>query len=337
MNQSLSALPAVETPLPTNLPSASIVIEWENARLAEAERAMRMLTELARQTDEIAASSSRQVDIVVLYNPEAIQRSDLEAMFAHARALDRWAFPVRLVEAGERTYYEQKNFGAGSTTGELVVLIDSDVVPEAGWLERMLSGFEDPEVGVVCGSTYIECDSFYDRSIALFWLFQLRTDRDEIEPADRFFGNNVAFRREVIRANPFPAQNTFRGHAYLLAKSLQEKGVKMVRQTGARVSHPPPNGLRHFINRAMCEGHDHAIRECIRGRKRPRRFDVRTFRQRMGAATSRIAQGYRDVSLSPVGAVGAWSVALAYNSCWLTGKLLCAINPEIVPKHFPMR
>jgi hypothetical protein len=64
---------------------------------------------------------------------------------------------------------------------------------------------------------------------------------------------------------------------------------------------------------------------------------LKTFRQKMRQSTHRIACGYRAVHLSRAGAVGAWCLALAYNSLYLAGHLLSAVNPAIVPRYFPIR
>jgi hypothetical protein len=188
----MPGLVPASSPAPTprgNAASLSIVIEWENARLAEAERSLRMLGELARQLDDLARTSSRAVDILLLFNLAVMAEAAIEALIDHVRPRADWPAMIRLLPSGERGYYEQKNFGVQHTAGDIVLFVDSDVVPEPGWLERLLTSF-DPEVGVVCGSTYVERGSFYERAVALFWLFPLRLSGEG--------------RRTVIGENPFP-------------------------------------------------------------------------------------------------------------------------------------
>lgn len=317
----------------SNLLSLSIVIEWENARLSEADRALRMLEELSAQLLAETRGSSRPVEILLLHNPEAVPAATIEGMIDGVRPRGQWPARFRIVASGERTYYEQKNFGVANTTGDVVLFVDSDVVPEPGWLRTLLAGFDDPEVGVVCGSTYVEPASFYERAMALFWLFPLRRPEEGVEEAQSFHANNVAFRREVISVNPFPELPYFRGQCRALARGLRESGVAIVRHTGARVSHPPPNGLRHFVNRAMAEGHDEALRERRRGRK-PVKSSFKSFGRRTRAAMGDITHRYHEVGLSPVGAAGACGLAVSYYALRLTGQLLTWANPEIVRRHF---
>jgi hypothetical protein len=320
----------------SNVPSLSVVVEWENARLSEAQRSLRLLAELVGQLDAERAGSSRAVEVLVLHNPEAVDGAAIEAMIDRVRPRERWPARVRLLASGERGYYEQKNFGVRHTTGEIVLFVDSDVVPEPGWLGRLLAAFDDPEVGVVCGSTYVEPCRWYDRAMALFWLFPLRSTRDGLEETGSIYANNVAFRRALIEANPFPDLPTFRGQCGSLARSLRAQSVRIHRHTGARVSHPPPNGLRHFVNRAMAEGHDEALRDRLRGRRKVLKPSLKDFGRRMGDSTRRIAREHREVGLGPAGAVGAWGLALGYYGCKLAGRLLTAANPAIVRRHFPI-
>jgi hypothetical protein len=316
-------------------PSLSIVVEWENARLAEAQRPLAMLAELARQLDELAARDGRPVELALLHNPQAVATDALAAMIDGVRPAGTWAAEIRLIASADLGYYEQKNLGVERTRGEIVLLLDSDVVPEPGWLAKLLGCFGDPAVSVVCGSTYVVLDGLYERAVALFWLFPLRTEEDRLEATKSFYANNVAFRREVIAANPFPRLPTFRGQCRMLSQTLRERGVRIWRHTGARVSHPPPSGLRHFVARALCEGHDEAVRDRARGRS-PAARGLKEFGRRMRYASGRIASDRAAVGLSPMGAVAAWGLALAYYGLKLGGRLLTGLDPRIVRRRFPI-
>lgn len=316
-------------------PSLSIVVEWENARLAEAQRPSAMLAELARQLDALADADGRPVELVLLHNPHVIEHAALAAIIDTVRRRNGWAAEIRLIASAGRSYYEQKNLGVERTQGDLVLFLDSDVVPEPGWLAKLLSCFDDPAVSVVCGSTYVVLDGLYERAVALFWLFPLRPEEERLEEAKSFYANNVAFRRELIAANPFPSLPTFRGQCRMLSQTLRERGVRIWRHTGARVSHPPPSGVRHFVARALCEGHDEAVRDRARGRS-PAARGLKEFGRRMRYASGRIASDREAVGLSPAGAVAAWGLALAYYGLKLGGRLLTGLDPGIVRRRFPI-
>lgn len=314
-------------------PSLSIIVEWENARLAEAQRPLAMLAELARQLDELAESDRRWVELVLLHNPSVVAGGDIAGMIDTIRPRTAWPAAIRILRSSNRAYYEQKNFGVENSSGDIVLFLDSDVIPEPGWLRRLVACFDEGDAQVVCGSTYVALHSLYDRAVALFWLFPLRPEEERLEETKSFYANNVAFRREVIAAHPFPSLPTFRGQCRMLSAALRAQGVRILRHTGARVSHPPPNGIRHFVARALCEGHDEALRDQARGRGLVGR-GLREFWRRMGYATSRIVADRAAVGLSPAGAAGAWGVALAYYGLKLTGRLVTGLDPKIVRRHF---
>src|SRR5690606_19382970 len=134
--------------------------------------------------------------------------------------------------------------------------VDSDVVPDEGWLAQLVEALEDPAIRVVGGETYLSTDSFYDRLCAGFWNFDVRRPGEGIYKARNFYANNVAMRREIAERFPFPDGETYRGQCARLAKDLRANGITLHRIRSAAVSHPPPEGLRHFVHRAVCQGHD---------------------------------------------------------------------------------
>ena len=198
---------------------------------------------------------------------------------------------------------------------------------------------EDPEVEVLCGSTYVDCTGFYDRAFALFWLFPLRIETDGLERADMFFANNVAFRRRVIEANPFPTSGPFAAKQ-ALSKVLADKGIAIVRHQGARCAHPPLADHPAFYQSCLARRarrRDRAVERRGRRLGKLARRSLRTFRQRMGRATSRIAQGYGTVGLSPVGAAGALEPRLSLQQP-LPDRTAAGCDPSgLVPRHFPIR
>ena len=133
-------------------------------------------------------------------------------------------------------------------------------MPEPGWLAALIEPFRDPKIEVAGGNTYIDPANLYSKAFALFWFFPLRSSGGGLTPSDRFFANNVVFRRDLFLAYRFPDLPLLRGQCWALAEALQRDGHRIYIQNEARVSHPPPNGLQHYARRALCEGHDNAFR-----------------------------------------------------------------------------
>lgn len=318
------------------IPSLSVVIEWENAKLSELDRACRMLDALLAQNRALAARLAAPTEIILVHDraevdPELIRRFLADAM---AEGDD---VTVELAGTDGLPYYEQKNAGARRARNELVVFLDSDVVPDPGWLEGLVEPFRDPGVQAVCGSAYVEPVSLYSKAFALWWVFRCDPGRSGLEPTGRFYANNVAFRRELFLGHAFPALPTFRGQCIRLAHVLHEAGVTILRQHGARVSHPPPNGIGHFVRRAVCHGHDMALApelfDELPGAHPALRPFLRWVRScREAAWHSRTS--FRRVRLTPAGAVAATGIAVAFYTLFLAGELLSKLAPSMVRRRF---
>jgi hypothetical protein len=309
----------------------SVIIEWENAKLSEFGRARRMLEALAAQTRELERELWRPRDLVILYDPAAVDRRSLEAVAGEAMGvLPR--LQIKLVAAGGLRYYELKNFGATQTDAELIVFLDSDVIPEAGWLRRLLEPLTEDGVDVVAGDSHVSLDTLYSKAFALFWVFPLRAVSDELRPAEAFFANNVAFRKPVFDANPFPQHRKFRGQCTDLAAALKAKGFGIYVHDGARVDHPPPNGLRHFLSRALCAGHDQV---CVASSPSLRKA-WRRYTRNMRHANQRIARHGTEVALGVVARLAAHAIAFAYYSVFFAGECVTLVAPSVVPRYFPV-
>src|SRR5262249_45549030 len=146
--------------------TVSVIIEWENAKLSELDRARRMLSQLGKQMEAAAAKRQLSADLIVLYDNEAIDESIPREAVAGAIPAERWPGSIRFEPAPHQRYYEQKNTGAKLSNADVLVFLDSDVIPDDGWLEGLLSAMEDPKVQFVGGETYHATDTFYDKMFA---------------------------------------------------------------------------------------------------------------------------------------------------------------------------
>src|SRR4051812_7314277 len=154
-------------------PSFSIVVEWENARLSGAERAGRALRELISQVRELSADLVRPPQLIVLHEQQIVSRDVVERAVSKACGAEP---PCEvLIHATEGSdYYGQKNEGAQLASRRYVLFLDSDVIPEPGWLRSLVDSLR-PGVDVVGGDTYVETQSFFGRAFGLFWFFPVRS------------------------------------------------------------------------------------------------------------------------------------------------------------------
>jgi Glycosyl transferase family 2 len=318
------------------LPSITVVIEWENARLSELDRARRMLDALLSQNRALADRLAAPTGIVLVHDRNEVDPETIRQCLAGAAAPGDDVV-ADLAGTDGLSYYEQKNFGARRARSELVVFLDSDVVPEPGWLEGLIEPFRDPAVEAVCGNAFVEPVSLYSKAFSLWWVFRCDPERTGLEPTERFYANNVAFRTALFLRHGFPPLPTFRGQCVRLARSLREAGVTILRQHGARVSHPPPNGIGHFVKRALCHGHDIALAPELfddlpgtRPALRPFLRWVRSCRE----AAWHTRTSFRRARLSPAGAVAATGIAVAFYTLFLAGELLSKVAPAVVRRRF---
>lgn len=247
-------------PQPSNL--VSIIIEWDNARLSAASRAISMLEALRHQASEAAFDA----EFLVLFDDEQINADDLrDLIHQHLVAGALSQARCELVPAGQTRYYDLKNKGAQMAKGEIIVFVDSDVLLEANWLNELTAPLRsDPQVHVVAGETYMSTNSLMEKAFALHWFFPLRTTPAKAKhPAQFFFANNVAFRRVSFLAQPFPTipDGMTRGACNRLAAQLLQSGEVIWATPAAKTSHPAPNGLHHFFERALAQGRDWALNE----------------------------------------------------------------------------
>jgi hypothetical protein len=316
----------------------SIVIEWENARLSELARSHRMLESLALQIAALDGRFFALCQIVFLYDRDSAQRPLIEQAVARRLAAVLAPGQLRLVDTEGLDYYQLKNFGARQCEGDVVVLLDSDVVPEADWLVKLIAPFRNPRAAVIAGTSYIELVGIYSKAVALWWLFPLRSEASGLRRVRRFWANNVAFRRSLFLASGFPDTANFRGQCLLLAGRLKRQGIPLVERSDARVSHPAPNGWRHFVCRGLCQGHDDVmLMDLVHTPEAATwRASWARYMAKLAAAYSRIRVQRARVGVGALGAAIAMLLAVAYFGLMFAGERIALRRPAVLRKYFPI-
>jgi hypothetical protein len=308
----------------------SIVLEWENQLRSGRMRAVDIVRELSRQ----AGALEHSVELVVVADAELAECDHL-AQELVARTGGTFVSLRVLAVSGAR-YYGQKNIGAAAANGELIVFCDSDARPEPAWLRRIVAAFEDPDVEVVSGSTYVETTGTYSKAMAPTWIFPLRQS-GPAHPSLWFFANNVAFRSAAFPG--FPSRpDQLRGACEQLARQLAAEGHRMVKVPEARTVHPPPRGLVHFVRRAMAHGHDDLTKHTEAGATRHARVrwvlghGRHEIRRRLGALRAHRT----EVRLAAYEAPTAALIVVAYTVIATVGGLVSVVAPRAVPRFFSM-
>jgi len=319
--------------------TVAIVIEWENALLADAGRAHRMLSTLGQQAQVYARSHNTRFELLIAYDPGeidiAVPRASVDGQLDPAN----WPGSIRYIAAPGLHYFEQKNLGAATSSAETVIFLDSDVIPDAGWLGHMLDAVDRAEVQVVGGNTYLADETLLDRLFSGFWFFEPNPKQAGVKPAEHFYANNVAFKREVLDRYGFAPADSYRGQCVALARHLRADGIQIWRAAEASVSHPAPDGLRHALIRAICQGHDNVYWR----RRRPLGWlhasplggAVRLVRS-VGSAGATVCARIRPLGLDPVTATGSFAFGTAYALVTYGAEIVAYFAPGLIRNHIQM-
>ncbi len=154
----------------------------------------------------------------------------------------------RVVEVTQRGQIAAMNRGLEAVTGDVVVFTDDDAVPRADWLERLLSHYDDPQVGGAGGRDVVHHGDRISQCHAasvgkITWYGKVignhHCDFDGGAVAvDHIKGVNMSFRRELIK----PFDSRIWGPHFNdtdLALAVSRAGHKLVYDPQAIIDHYP--------------------------------------------------------------------------------------------------
>jgi len=317
------------------LAAPSIVLEWETVNEGGIERAVQGLREIGRQIAELQSQLKGPAEVIVCYEERDISEQELEDIFDRAGRGTDWLCRVSLIPVPSGThYYEKKNTGARASSHEIIVFLDTDLIPDPGWLRGLLMAFNDWSLSVLLGATYLDHASTYEMAVALFWIFSPATQGLGIQPLRRYSSNNLAFRRSVFLKFPFPMRPTYRGQCGELGKTLLDAGIPIREHTDARATHPPPAGFRGFVHRAWMAGQDEQFYSGL-DRKTSLTTCVRQLRHDYRIATRRIRERSKMLYPSSSAKILGWILGCAYYGIKSAGYLaaLCQKSSHEIPQH----
>ncbi|MBE9224361.1 glycosyltransferase [Phormidium sp. LEGE 05292] len=237
----------IEVSEKAKLPSFSIIVETENLASAELEGLYLSLDSIASQ--DISPELAKEV--LILESGDVPQE-----MMEQLTNKYPWLSMRRIT--ADVDYYAAKMTGVSLTTGDVIVLADSDCIYQQNWLRNLLAPFaEDNNVNVVAGETTTSARGAYGLAIALTYIFPRFSHSNNLEKTQYYFCNNVAFRRSFLLKYPIPLNlPVCRGNCVIHANYLIKQGETIWKQPKSRASHAAPNGKAHFVWRFLLYGYD---------------------------------------------------------------------------------
>ena len=143
----------------------------------------------------------------------------------------------------------------------------------------------------------------------------------------------------MFRAHSFPPLETFRGQCIALAEELARNGIGIFRQEGARVSHPAPNGWRHFLVRALCHGHDDTVLARVAGQTGTALSPLGACKGYIGSlrdAGWRALRHRRDVGLPLFHLPSVLRSPERTTMAKLAGEVVSYISPRVIRDRFSL-
>lgn len=318
----------------------SVIVEWSNALLAAAERPRKMMEALSDQVERRAAREDPPggpVQVLVCFDGQRVDSAAISAMAPLAAPGRHGALEVIHCNFPGAEYYALKNLGARRADGAVLVFLDSDVVPQADWLTAILEPFEDRACAVVGGTAFIDPVGLWGKATALNWIFELEPEDRETRPSNRFWANNVAFRREVFIAHPYPLlDGQSRGSCVVLAQELTGSGIPIRVNHAARVTHPAPAGARGFFERAMAQGRDRVLWHRRFGSWWMQSVPAGCLRylKHLAQLTEATLRHYRKVGARAVEVPAIWLLSATYYLVFLLGEIATHVAPERMKRSF---
>lgn len=336
--------------------SVAVIIEWENVLSSEINRCEEMLRQLRDQVVQLSLlgnqRASSKVDTFLSSIKFPIQAlllfdSDHVVLDSIVETVERIIKPntktisTKYVAAPGLDYYQLKNYGASKTESDIVVFLDSDVIPENDWLINLLGTFADPEVSVVGGNAFIDPYNLYAKAFAVGWFFEMRSNEKVIKKHDHFFANNVAFKKEVIGKYNFPKiTGSSRGSCRRLAEILLENNISVYRNPNAKVKHPPPKSENFWV-RGFAQGRDYLLlnqsaEEQLKSEKSRSRAErgLKHWAEKGMERMFSIVKNRSKVNLPLIGVPFAFLMMGVYYINFFLGYVLTLLFPQYMKSHF---
>jgi len=165
-------------------------------------------------------------------------------------------YPVKMLRKSNGGPASARNLGAQNSQGDIILFLDSDCIPQTGWLKALTEPLHNPEIMGVKGRYITRQKSLIARFVQLE--FEERYRMLQKQPFIDFVDSySAAFRRKAFLQvggfdESFPkADNEDVDLSYKLAKA----GFKMIYRPQAVVEHTHPAALKAYLKVKFSRGY----------------------------------------------------------------------------------
>jgi glycosyltransferase involved in cell wall biosynthesis len=192
---------------------------------------------IAQTLEAVLAQADEKVEIIVVDDGSADGTAEIVKRF-----------PVKYLRQENQGPASARNLGVINAQTEIILFLDSDCVPQSGWLQAMTAPFANPEISGVKGRYITRQKSLVARFVQLEFeeRYRMLEKRNFIDFVDSY---SAGFRKSAFQAvggfdESFPkADNEDVDLSYKLSKA----GCKMVYAPSAVVEHTHPATIVKYL------------------------------------------------------------------------------------------
>jgi glycosyltransferase involved in cell wall biosynthesis len=165
-------------------------------------------------------------------------------------------YPVKYVYQENKGPASARNHGARESKGDILVFTDSDCIPYENWIEKLIRGFSEDNIGAVAGS-YSITNPESILATCIHEEIKLRHERLKMKKYVRAFGSyNVAIRRDVFfNVGGFNEEYRFAsGEDNDLSYKILKSGYKILFKDDALVAHNHTEKLWRYLKEQYRHG-----------------------------------------------------------------------------------
>ena len=160
---------------------------------------------------------------------------------------------VITVQKGHGGYPSAMNAGIKMAQGNIIVIVDSDIYLTKDWLAKVLSEFNDSDVGIVSGFiSTASTKSFWARLAG--YDVEDRLDKLKTKYVDHIGSTCTAYRKELFKSVGFFDEKLKRNSDEDLAHSAFKDGWKLVLRKDAVCFHEWRASLRSYFKQQLGQG-----------------------------------------------------------------------------------